>query len=111
MNEDGHLRKILERFEVSGDKIFYKTPTNLKAEHFENSLNKLAIAANSTGSKSHRYYVLYKATDTKYLKGGNCIPNQKLACFALYLKIVNTFLKNNASYSKLSKEVKNSIKI
>ena len=30
-------------------------------------------------------------------------PNQKLSCFVLYLKIINTFLKNNiyASYSKL----------
>ena len=26
---------------------------------------------------------------------GNCAPNQKLACFVLYLKINNTFLKNN----------------
>ena len=26
---------------------------------------------------------------------GNCTPNQKLVCFVLYLKIVNTFLKNN----------------
>ena len=26
---------------------------------------------------------------------GNCTPNQKLACFVLYLKIVNTFLKKN----------------
>ena len=25
----------------------------------------------------------------------NCTPNQKLACFALYLKIVNSFLQNN----------------
>ena len=37
----------------------------------------------------------------------------KLACFVLYLKIINIFLKNNiyTSYSKLSKELKNSIKI
>ena len=27
---------------------------------------------------------------------GNCTPNQKLACFALFLKIVNTFLKNDS---------------
>ena len=26
---------------------------------------------------------------------GNCTPNQKLACFVLYLKIINTSLKNN----------------
>ena len=26
---------------------------------------------------------------------GNCTPNQKLACFALYLKTVNTFVQNN----------------
>ena len=36
----------------------------------------------------------------------------KLACFVLYLKIINIFLKKTyASYSKLSKELKNSIKI
>ena len=26
---------------------------------------------------------------------GNCTPNQKLACFVCYLKIINTFLKND----------------
>ena len=26
-------------------------------------------------------------------EGGYCTPNQKLACFVLYLKIINTFLK------------------
>ena len=26
---------------------------------------------------------------------GYCTPDQKLACFVLYLKIINTFLKNN----------------
>ena len=36
----------------------------------------------------------------------------KLACFVLYLKIINTFLQNNnGSYSKLSKELIDSIKI
>ena len=25
----------------------------------------------------------------------DCTPNQKLACFVLYLKIINTFLENN----------------
>ena len=36
----------------------------------------------------------------------------KLACFVLYLKIINIFLRNDyASYSKLAKELKNSIKI
>ena len=36
-------------------------------------------------------------------------PNQKLACFVLYLKIINTFLKNNESL--LFKELKNGIEI
>ena len=36
---------------------------------------------------------------------------KKIAYFVLYLKIINTFLKNNASYSKLSKELKNNIRI
>ena len=38
----------------------------------------------------------------------------QLACFVFYLKIIDTFLKDNighASYSKLSKELKNSFKI
>ena len=43
-----------------------------------------------------------------------CTPNQKLACFVLYLKIIN-ILKNNISYisscSKLSKELENGIDI
>ena len=26
---------------------------------------------------------------------GYCTPNQKLACFVLYLKIIDTFLKND----------------
>ena len=41
-------------------------------------------------------------------------PIQKLACFVLYLKIINTCLKKNThiiSYSKLSKELKNSFVI
>ena len=38
-------------------------------------------------------------------------PNQKLAClFSAISKIINTFFKN-ASDRKLSKELKNSIKI
>ena len=39
-----------------------------------------------------------------------CITSQKLACIGLYLKIINTFLKN-VSYSKLSKKLKNDIEI
>ena len=30
---------------------------------------------------------------------GNCTPNQKLACFVLQLKIINTFWKNNICIS------------
>ena len=43
---------------------------------------------------------------------GNCTPNQKIACFLLYLKIINTFLKKYMYLnSKLSKELKNNIKL
>ena len=44
------------------------------------------------------------ADDTAKLKinfryfRGNCTPNKKLACFALYRKIVNTFLKKSIIY-------------
>ena len=42
---------------------------------------------------------------------GYCTSNQKLAGFVLYLKTVNALKKRGASYSKLPKELKNSIKI
>ena len=43
---------------------------------------------------------------------GYYYPNQKVACFVLCLKIINTFLKIDICiYSKLSKELKNSIQI
>ena len=43
---------------------------------------------------------------------GYYTPDQKLVYFVLYLKIISTFLKMiYASYTKLSKELKNSIKI
>ena len=43
---------------------------------------------------------------------GNCTPNQKLASFVLYLKIINIFLKNNICILKqMSKELKIGIKI
>ena len=39
-------------------------------------------------------------------------PTPKLACFVLYLKMINIFLKIiYASYSKLSKKLKNGIEI
>ena len=42
---------------------------------------------------------------------GYCIPNQKCAYFVLFLKIISTFFKVYTSYSKLSKKLKNDIKI
>ena len=43
---------------------------------------------------------------------GYCTPNQKLACFVIYLKnIQHIFEKWYASYIKLSKDSKNNIKI
>ena len=33
-------------------------------------------------------------TDMEWLRG-YCTPKKKLACFALYLKIINTVLKND----------------
>ena len=38
--------------------------------------------------------------------------NQKLACFVLYFKIVNTFLRNYICiFSKMSEKLKNDIKL
>ena len=43
---------------------------------------------------------------------GNCTPDQKLAYFVLYLKIINIFLTIiYACHSKCFKELKNSIEI
>ena len=50
---------------------------------------------------------IFEISDTKCL-WGNCTPNQILAYFLLYS---STFYMKNASYSKLSKELKNSIEI
>ena len=44
---------------------------------------------------------------TCFFLRGHCTPDQKLACFVLYLKVINIFMKNiYASYSKLSNELK-----
>ena len=62
-------------------------------------------------SKTFLFLDCRQSVDISYLRG-YCTPNQKLTCFVLYLKIINTFLnKLHASYSKLSKELKNSVKI
>ena len=60
------------------------------------------------GVKLNNYYVQPQCTPTRsqlltgryqvlsmpcYLCRGNCIPNQKSACFVVYLKIINTFLE------------------
>ena len=43
---------------------------------------------------------------------GHCTSYQKIACFVLYLKIVNNFWKiDYVSYKKLFKELKNGIEI
>ena len=43
-------------------------------------------------SNPHRYYSFWIIF--MHLRG-NCTPNQKLVCFVLCLKIINTFLENN----------------
>ena len=48
------------------------------------------------------------------LRGYCTVSYQKLACFVLYLKIINMFLKNNicyALYKTLFEELKNGIEI
>ena len=58
-------------------------------------------------------YFLFSYFLALVLLRGNCTPNQKLACFVLFLKIINTFLQIiyiiYTSYSKLFKELKNGI--
>ena len=39
-----------------------------------------------------KLYLHFEGEAILYLRG-NCTPNQNLACFVLYLKIVNTFLQ------------------
>ena len=41
----------------------------------------------------------------------HCTPNQKLACFVLYLKIINTILKNDLCILKQIVQLKNEIEI
>ena len=56
----------------------------------------------------HAHSKKYSYISRLNLLRGYCITNQKLACFVLYLKIINTFLKNDIC---MSKELKNDIKI
>ena len=50
--------------------------------------------------------ILFTGNQTKKVPfRGNCTPNQKLACFVLYLKNFSTY----ASYSKLFNELNNGI--
>ena len=52
--------------------------------------------------------------DISILPSGNFTRNQKLACYALYLKIINPFFCCKiayTSYCKLYKKLENSIKI
>ena len=52
------------------------------------------IMLKSMKAKSEIYEWTYHAYGKFFIKG-YCTPNQKLACFVPYLKIVNTFMKNN----------------
>ena len=69
-----------------------------------------------------KYYMYLFKKDNRYpfwflpcnvSKGGTAPPTSKLACIVFYLKIINTFLKNDIyeSFSKFSKDLKNSINI
>ena len=70
-------------------------------------------------TKEKKYRESQKTTEPYFeiilypgLLRGNCTPNQKLACFVLYFKIIHTFLKIiYAPFSKLFKELKNGIEI
>ena len=62
------------------------------------------------------YYQNTNKQQTQYKDAGGqvseyCTTVLELACFVCYLKIVNTFTKMYASYGKLSKKLKNDIKI
>ena len=46
----------------------------------------------NTTAKGHQD-TIFTYADKKIILRGNSTPNQYLACFVLYLKIINTFLK------------------
>ena len=46
-------------------------------------------------NKWYRFLLHQLAGSSQGVLRWNWTPNQKLACFVLYLKIINTFLKNN----------------
>ena len=61
----------------------------------------------STHPHQKRHHIIIGNLDQILLRG-NCTPNQKLACFVLYLKIINMQLFEKII---LSKELKNDIEI
>ena len=73
--------------------LYIWTQSDLCAKKLANPMK----STNLSGSFMSPRSVIFKWG--KYLKG-YCTPNQKLACFVLYLKIINTFLKIiNVCYS------------
>ena len=78
----------------------------LRLQHSLSGGKILSVILKKTGVSK------YTTKSNNYIKG-YCTFNQKLACFVLYLNIINIlFLKMiYASYIKLFKELKNSIKI
>ena len=56
---------------------------------------------------------IFSSKSEIFLNLVHTFANQKLECFVIYFKIINTFVKINihVSYSKLYMELKNSIKI
>ena len=80
-------------------KLLYLTRVTIILSRFKQNLCKKAL-----------YYVYTKNTISIWLRG-NCTPNQKLARFVLYLKIVNTFFKNSKHLIANCPRKKNGIEI
>ena len=94
---------------------------NIKLPHFISSVASITYSHTCISFASILHivsvyeYVNYfgcqlKWYDLSWLRG-YCTSYQKLACFVPYLKIINRFFINYASYKKLFKELKNGIEI
>ena len=66
--------------------VFVKTMSiNRAAIWLQRNSGAMILLSHFKRNETCRFYCLRE----------NCTPNQKLACFVLYLKIINTSLKNN----------------
>ena len=83
---------IFDQVEI-GFNNFYQM--QIKSNESESLINMFQLTRGLKQIFSHGYFIIRLSIDLMFLRG-YCTPNLKLVCFMHYLKIINSFRKNNA---------------